>query len=174
MAATTTSSDDSDNDETSDFTLIYKAAKFLRKDLDGLISRFVERHASNFQGDAEEDVEHKEHSLEDTVLHQDFIEQFEEMLERYIEDECPKLSKQAALQLFFDGARDTMDGRFQPLFFEEDDPNRDFVESLLAVSDFEHFFKMLASASVRSSVRKNVESPSGEGKKDEEAGGKRK
>jgi hypothetical protein len=170
MAATSTSSDESDS-ETTDFTLIYKAAKFLKKDLDGLISRFVERHASTFEGDAENDVEHKEHSLEDTLLHREFVEQFEEMLERYIEDECPKMSKQAALQLFFDGARDTMEGRFQPLFFEEEDPKRDFVESLLAVDDFQHFFKMLASASVRSNV---IHSSSEGGKTDEEAGRKRK
>lgn len=69
------------------------------------------------------------------------------MLEKYVQDECPRLEKMQALQLFFEGAKDTMEGRFMPLFSEEEDPNRDFVESLLAVSDYEVFFKLLNAAS---------------------------
>lgn len=137
------SSDESD--EEPDFTLIHKAAHFLKKDLDGLISRFVARHTKNSHSNV--NANNKEHSLEDTLLHNDFVDQFEAMLEKYVQDECPRLEKMQALQLFFEGAKDTMEGRFMPLFSEEEDPNREFVESLLAVSDYEVFFKLLNAAS---------------------------
>jgi hypothetical protein len=151
MADSSSDSDDSTNGP--DYTLIFKAATFLQKDLDGLIQRFVDRHAAAFSSDAPaQSIEHKEHTLEDTLLHRDFVTEFETMLEKYIEEECSKMSKQAAMQLFFEGARDTMEGRFQPLFMEEEDPNREFVESLLAVSDYEHFFNMLAQAKRRTST----------------------
>jgi hypothetical protein len=154
------SSDDSDGSDSTDYTLIFKAANFLKKDLDGLISRFVEKNSERYSKD-DGNIENKEHSLNDTVLHKEFVDEFESMLERYIEEECPKMSKMAALQLFFEGARDTMEGRFQPLFMEEEDPNREFVESLLAVSDYEVFFKMLTDASKRNSGGQKMNSSEG-------------
>jgi hypothetical protein len=139
------SSDESDGEP--DFTLIHKAAHFLKKDLDGLISRFVARHTKSNTSNVNANANNQEHSLSDTLLHNDFVDQFEAMLEKYVQDECPRLEKMQALQLFFEGAKDTMEGRFMPLFSEEEDPNRDFVESLLAVSDYEVFFKLLNAAS---------------------------
>ena len=137
----------SESDGEPDFTLIHKAAHFLKKDLDGLISRFVARHTKNNTSNVNANANNQEHSLSDTLLHNDFVDQFEAMLEKYVQDECPRLEKMQALQLFFEGAKDTMEGRFMPLFSEEEDPNRDFVESLLAVSDYEVFFKLLNAAS---------------------------
>ena len=160
-------SSDSENDE-EDFTLIYKAGNFLKKDLQGLIQRFVTRY-SKTEG-TEGTIETKEHSLEDTLLHQEFVDEFEAMLEKYVETECPNLPKMEALQLFFEGARDTMEGRFMPLFEEEEDPQRDFVESLIAVQDFEFFFKMLSS---QKSPEPEQDKNAG-GKREESSGQKRK
>ncbi len=146
------SSSDSDaSDAQPDFTLIYKAANFLRKDLDALIARFVAAHAERFAGrggggGGGGGVEACEHDLAFTELHADFVAQFERMLEEYVRDECQGLTTEQAFQLFLDGAKDTLEGRFMPLFCEDEDPNRAFVESLLATMDYAHFHAMLTAA----------------------------
>ena len=153
-----TASSDTDSDSSSDYTLIHKAANFLKKDLEGMISRFVDRYAASYSGE----ITSREHTLEDTLLHRDFVEAFEKMLEKYIEEECPEMNKIDALQKFFQESQDTMEGRFQPLFMEDEDPNRDFVESLLSVSDYEPFFNMLSKANAKR--KESISSSAGEKK----------
>ena len=146
------SSASDDSEAQPDFTLIYKAANFLRKDLDALIARFVATHAERFAGrdggrhGGGGGVEACEHDLAFTELHADFVAQFERMLEDYVEQECQDLTTEQAFQLFLDGAKDTLEGRFMPLFCEDEDPNRAFVESLLATMDYAHFHAMLTTA----------------------------
>ena len=133
------SSSDSDS-ESDDYTLIYKAANFLRKDLDGLVAQYAAKYGQEIVGQ----LYATEHKIEHTNIHRQFTEEFEAMLESFVADECPNVPVIEAFQLFMSSAKDTLEGRFMPLCMEDEmTPEKLFVESLLAVEDFEYFFKLI-------------------------------
>ena len=133
-------SSDSSGSDDEDYTLMYKAANFLKKDLDALVVRFADRHNDDFGRGAAEDRRRTggDHDLALTRLHKEFVSEMEVMLERYITSECPNMKHEEAFQRFLKEASDTLEGRFMPLFCEDEDPNRIFVDSIFAMLDFEN------------------------------------
>ena len=55
---------------------------------------------------------------------------------------------------FFSEAKASLTGQFQPLFAEEEDINRPFVEQVLAATEYDCFYKMMRDAA--SSQRGNL------------------
>jgi|EP00945_MAST-04E_sp_MAST-4E-sp1_P002716 hypothetical protein len=141
------SGSDSENDE--DFSLLYKANKFLGKRLYGMTTNFVDRYGHEF----ESAVEDGEHKLVYTELHREYVESFETMLEEFVIEACPDMKPKLAFRKFFEEAKSSVTGQFQPLFAEEDDLNRPFVDSVLAATEYDKFFDMMVDA-VRSNMKK--------------------
>ena len=125
------SGSDSENDE--DFSLLYKANKFLGKRLYGMTTNFVDRYGHEF----ESAVEDGEHKLVYTELHREYVESFETMLEEFVIEACPDMKPKLAFRKFFEEAKSSVTGQFQPLFAEEDDLNRPFVDSVLAATEYD-------------------------------------
>ena len=133
-------SDSDDSDE--EYTLLYKANKFLGKRLDSMTARFISDYGHEFQS-AVEDGEHK---LVFTELHSEYVDNFQLLLEEFVLNECSNMNKGVAFRQFFEEAKSSITGQFQPLFEEDDDVNRQFVDSVLAADDYDAFFNMMISA----------------------------
>ena len=139
-----------DDDEEPEYTLLYKANKFLGKEIDGMTSEFISKHGDEF------DVEEEEHKLVFTELHSEYVKMFERMLEDFIIEECPNLSRLQAFRKFFSEAKSSITGQFQPLFAEEEDLNRPFVDQVLAATEYDCFYTMMRE-SVTSDKKKAAE-----------------
>ena len=139
----------SSDSEDEDFSLLYKANKFLGKRLDGMTTGFIDRYGHEF----ESAVEDGEHKLLYTELHGKYVENFETMLEEFVIEACPDIKPRLAFRKFFEEAKSSVTGQFQPLFAEEDDLNRPFVDTVLAATEYDKFFDMMVDA-VRSSSKK--------------------
>ena len=132
--------DGSDVDDEPDYTLLYKANKFLGKQIDGMTNSFIKAHWHEF------DVDEDEHKLVYTELHSKYVEMFENMLEGFVTKECPNMSRLQAFRSFFSEAKASITGQFQPLFAEEEDINRPFVEQVLAATEYDCFYNMMRDA----------------------------
>ena len=132
--------DGSDGDDEPEYTLLYKANNFLGKQIDGMTTSFINAHWHEF------DVDDDEHKLIYTELHSDYVEMFENMLEGFVTKECPNMSRLQAFRTFFSEAKASITGQFQPLFAEEEDINRPFVEQVLAATEYDCFYKMMRDA----------------------------
>ena len=139
------------NDDDVDLTALSKAAKYCNKELEGLFAAFFDEHGKSFeqdegkdevvasgQGEADEDFAEQpvaEHSLEHTVLHRKYCEQFEGVLEGFlVEHGCDHTQFVAECEA-------ALDGRFAPLF--EEDVNKWFVDVILATTDYSIFHRMM-------------------------------
>ena len=71
------SDEDDASDEEPEYTLLYKANKFLGKEIDGMASSFIDKYSHEF------DVEEDEHKLVFTELHLKYVKMFENMLAAY-------------------------------------------------------------------------------------------
>ena len=107
-------SDEDVSDEEPEYTLLYKANKFLGKEIDGMTQSFINEYAHEF------DVEEDEHKLVFTELHLKYVKMFENMLEDFVVEECPNMSRLQAFRIFFGEAKSSITGQFQPLFAEEE------------------------------------------------------
>ena len=135
---------DSDSDNDSDFTLMYKAVHFLGKDLDGLIDRYANTYGDKVVRSLGHSHNTVEHTLEHTRIHNNFVDEFESLLEAFAISQCPEMSREEAFQQFFSSMKDTLSGRFQPLCMEDEaTPDRIFAESLLAMESYEYFFNVM-------------------------------
>jgi hypothetical protein len=147
------SSSDSDGDG-EDYTLMYRASHFLQKDIDALITRYAARENFWTSSDLEGEM-----MLEHTEAHLQFTEEFETMLEAFVMAECPGMPTVDAFQLFLGSAKDTLEGRFMPLCMEDEmTPDRIFVESLLAVDEFTHFFNLMVERAAKLTSIKDASS----------------
>ena len=134
------SGSESDDDDEPEYTLLYKANKFLGKEIDGMTSSFINEYGHEF------DTEEEEHKLIYTELHGKYVEMFENMLEGFVVEECPNLSRLQAFRNFFSEAKASITGQFQPLFAEEEDLNRPFVDQVLAATEYDCFYNMMRSS----------------------------
>eukprot|EP00943_MAST-04B_sp_MAST-4B-sp1_P000851 g851.t1 len=130
-------SDEDASDEEPEYTLLYKANKFLGKEIDGMTQSFINEYAHEF------DVEEDEHKLIFTELHLKYVKMFENMLEDFVVEECPNMSRLQAFRIFFSEAKSSITGQFQPLFAEEEDLNRPFVDQVLAATEYDCFYAMM-------------------------------
>eukprot|EP00949_MAST-11_sp_MAST-11-sp1_P003364 g3364.t1 len=145
-------SDGSDGNEgEEDYTLLYKAAHFLAKDLDGVFDTLVEEHGHVFLPAVKEagpdlNMDNIEHGLQFTELHGQYVAHFEGLLENFVVQHLPTMTRQDAFAKFFDEARDAMTGRFMPLFAEDSDLNRPFVDSVIAATEYTAFIEKMVRA----------------------------
>lgn len=112
------------NDEWVDVISIMKARFGDNCDESATLARFVAKHAREFSGKGE-------HDLEDTALHEEYLRLWESEMEVFCRRQGIELAD--LQQQMYDALHD----RYTALF--EEHPHHGWVDSALAALSFEHF-----------------------------------
>eukprot|EP01039_Chlorochromonas_danica_P006399 gene6399-7054_t len=122
--------------------LSYKRAHFLRStSFRSSLERFQAKHSESFLRQEEEKSE--EFSHDQREIYDAYQTMLEELLERFAEQE------EVSVQEVFQNCKDAVDGRFAPLFAE--DENKWIVDMLLGYMDFQQFLEDMLQAARRMS-----------------------
>ena len=125
-------------DEDRDWALLYRAQLELGGEFEALFEGFAVAHASKFLREAPSEGEH---DLEWSALHRDYLALFESTLAKWLDSEG------ATAVTFYKECRDSLDDRFCALF--EEDINKPFVEQMLGVLAYEHFYELMVTEAKR-------------------------
>ena len=117
-------------------TPLFRASVLLTDDLHDVADRVREQFAKAFDGVREE--KSTEFTLDQTLAFEEYVQRCEQLLDSFLEKE------QVSRQEFFQECRESLEGRYAALFAE--DANAWFVYMLLAIEDFEEFYKIMTGA----------------------------
>lgn len=123
-----------------------------------LLSDFAAENWETFADELDNRDDGTGFKIEYDLAHKDFLKQFEEELELFLEDE------QSDLATFEKEAREVQEGKSLTLFENEDSEHRKFLDAMLSSLDFEHFLGEMVKMA-RNKSRAKGKSKSGRSKK---------